>query len=113
MSVKKLDEAKRLFVKTYTARELFDLVFTYYKNSPSELAKIPNLENLAKQRVSQIVNATGIPAKVIQDFFTLVQEVKVSLVTEVVAETAVDTAVYFDVGGGGDGGGGAGGGGGG
>lgn len=105
MSIKDLDEAKRIFVKTYTARELFDLVFTDYKNSPSELAKIPNLENLAKQRVSQIVNATGIPAKVIQDFFTLVQEVKVDIVTEaaVVETTVAEATVYVDAGGGGGG----------
>jgi hypothetical protein len=59
---------------------LFDLVFTDYKNAPSELAKIPNLENLAKERVSQLVNATGIPPKVVEDFFEIVQEVKIEAV---------------------------------
>jgi hypothetical protein len=80
MSIKELDDQRKEFIKTYTARELFDLVFTDYKNAPSELAKIPNLENLAKERVSQLVNATGIPAKIIEDFFEIVQEVKIEAV---------------------------------
>ncbi len=98
MSIKELDEQKRQFVKTYTARELFDLVFTDYKNAPSELAKIPNLENLAKQRVSQLVNATGIPAKIIEDFFEIVQEVKIEAV--IIQEEAAAVAAAADTGGG-------------
>lgn len=104
MSIKELDEQKREFIKTYTARELFDLVFTDYKNAPSELAKIPNLENLAKQRVSQLVNATGIEPKVVEEFFDFVQEVIIETVAEeVVTTTAVtETAVsVVDSGGGG------------
>lgn len=98
MSIKELDDQKREFVKTYTARELFDLVFTDYKNAPSELAKIPNLENLAKQRVSQLVNATGIPAKVVEDFFEIVQEVKIEAV--IIQEEAAAVAAAADTGGG-------------
>jgi hypothetical protein len=108
-SIKALDDEKKEFVKTYTARELFDLVFTDYKNAPSELAKIPNLENLAKQRVSQIVDIKGINAKVIVDFFSIVQEVAVFVAEDIVAVdeatvgTAVQSAVYSDAGGGGGG----------
>lgn len=111
MSIKELDDQRREFVKTYTAKELFDLVFTDYKNAPSELAKIPNLETLAKQRVSQLVDATGIKPAVIEEFFNFVQEVIIETIVE--AETAVaaevTTATVVDAGvGGGDGGGGGG-----
>lgn len=103
MSIKELDDQKREFVKTYTARELFDLVFTDYKNAPSELAKIPNLENLAKQRVSQLINATGIQPKVVEEFFEFVQEVIIETVVEeaAVTEAAVVEAAPVDFGGGG------------
>jgi len=115
MSIKSLDDAKREFTNTYSAKELFDLVFTDYKNAPSELVKIPNLNDYAKARVSQIVNATGTPAKIVQDFFTIVQdvitlaEVQQELAQiQAVAEESVVTqdAVSNDFGGGGDGGGG-------
>jgi|688.fasta_scaffold79162_3 hypothetical protein len=94
MSIKELDDQRKEFIKTYTARELFDLVFTDYKNAPSELAKIPNLENLAKERVSQLVNATGIPAKIIEDFFEIVQEVKIEAV--IIQEEAAAVAAAAD-----------------
>jgi hypothetical protein len=91
MSIKDLDDAKKAFTNTYSAKELFDLVFTDYKNAPSELVKIPNLNDYAKARVSQIVNATGTPAKAVQDFFTIVQEV-ITLV-DIQAEAAIAAAV--------------------
>jgi hypothetical protein len=94
MSIKELDDQRKEFIKTYTARELFDLVFTDYKNAPSELAKIPNLENLAKERVSQLVNATGISAKIIEDFFEIVQEVKIEAV--IIQEEAAAVAAAAD-----------------
>ena len=94
MSIKELDDQRKEFIKTYTARELFDLVFTDYKNAPSELARIPNLENLAKERVSQLVNATGIPAKIIEDFFEIVQEVKIEAV--IIQEEAAAVAAAAD-----------------
>lgn len=107
MSIKELDDQRRVFVKTYTAKELFDLVFTDYKNAPSELAKIPNLETLAKQRVSQLVDATGIKPAVVQEFFEFVQEVIIetvqeTAVVEVAATVEVAAAVaVVDAGGGG------------
>jgi hypothetical protein len=112
MSIKSLDDAKREFTNTYSAKELFDLVFTDYKNAPSELVKIPNLNDYAKARVSQIVNATGTPAKIVQDFFTIVQDVvTLAEVQEEItaaaaaAEESVATqvAISNDVGGGGGG----------
>lgn len=86
MAIKLLDEEYRKFFNKYSARELFDLIFTDYKNSPSELAKIPNLQNLAKQRVSQIVDAAGIKTRNIKDIFEIVQEVVLQV--EIVAEEA-------------------------
>jgi len=112
MSIKDLDDAKKAFTNTYSAKELFDLVFTDYKNAPSELVKIPNLNDYAKAKVSQIVNATGTPAKAVQDFFTIVQEVitLVEVQAEAAAaaaaaaeEEATAAAVSTDVGGGGGG----------
>jgi hypothetical protein len=109
MSIKSLDDAKREFTNKYSAQELFDLVFTDYKNAPSELVKIPNLQDYAKAKVSQIVNATGIPAKVVQDFFEIVQEVVTlaDIETEQAAaaaaaaeEAATAVAVSTDFGGG-------------
>jgi hypothetical protein len=110
MSIKSLDDAKREFTKTYSGKELFDLVFTDYKNAPSELVKIPNLQDYAKAKVSQIVNATGTPAKAVQDFFTIVQEVitlvdvqeEIATAAAVAAqEEATAVAVATDTGGGG------------
>jgi hypothetical protein len=115
MSIKRLDDAKRDFTKKYSAKELFDLVFTDYKNAPSELARIPNLNDYATRKVSQIVDATGTPAKAVQDFFAIVQDVitlvqveAVAAQAAAVAEAAAATAaaVANDFGGGGGGGGG-------
>ncbi len=109
MSIKNLDDAKKEFTNKYSAQELFDLVFTDYKNAPSELVKIPNLQDYAKAKVSQIVNATGIPAKVVQDFFTIVQEVvtlveiqeeQAAVVAAAAEEAATSAAVSTDFGGG-------------
>jgi hypothetical protein len=110
MSIKSLDDAKKEFTKTYSAKELFDLVFTDYKNAPSELVKIPNLNDYAKAKVSQIVNATGTPAKAVQDFFQIVQEVvtlvdiqqeQAAAAAAAAAEAATAQAVATDFGGGG------------
>lgn len=118
MSIKDLDDAKREFTNKYSAKELFDLVFTDYKNAPSELVKIPNLNDYVKAKVSQIVNATGIPAKSVQELFTIVQDVitLADVQAEIAAaeaaaaeEAATQVAVTTDFGGGGGDGAGGGG----
>lgn len=113
MPVEALQTTKKQIQKQYSLRELFDLVFTDYKNYPSELAKIPNLELYAKQKVGQIVNAYGIQqAKVVQDLFVVVNEIEAlaalqQVITEQVVNEYVDSAGYVavDYGAGGVGGG--------
>ena len=79
MAVKTLVDLKKDFLKTYysisSGKVLLDLIFTDYKNSPSELKAIPSLEILAKQKVSQIPDATVIPPVVVEDLFTLLQQI--------------------------------------
>lgn len=113
MPVEALQTSKKNLQKQYSLRELFDLVFTDYKNYPSELAKIPNLELYAKQKVGQIVNAYGIQqAKVISDLFAVVNEIEVlvaeqQVITEANLNEYVDSSGYIatDYGAGGVGGG--------
>jgi hypothetical protein len=79
MAVKTLVDLKKDFLKTYysisSGKVLLDLIFTDYKNSPSELKAIPSLEVLAKQKVSQIPDATVIPPVVVEDLFTILQQI--------------------------------------
>lgn len=77
MAVESLLKQKTAFQQQYSTRDLFDLVFTDYKDFPSELAKIPSLESYAKKRVSQIVNAYGLQAVgTLKEFFSVVNEVE-------------------------------------
>ena len=80
-------------------RELFDLVFTDYKNYPSELAKIPNLQLYAKQKVGQITNAYGIQqGTVIKDLFAVINEIE-QLIAEQGVITEAALIEYVDSGG--------------
>lgn len=131
MTVKTLTDLKKEFFKTYysisSGKVLLDLIFTDYKNSPTELKKIPSLEFIAKTRVSQLIDATKIPVNVVEDFFETLQEIIIIEPTELAsiqaeitaaqaAATSIDpiegtTGAAGGDGGGGDGGGDGGGGG--
>lgn len=77
MAVESLNKQKTAFQQQYSTRDLFDLVFTDYKDYPSELAKIPSLESYARKRVAQIVNAAGLQAVgTLKEFFSVVNEVE-------------------------------------
>jgi hypothetical protein len=114
MTVQTLVLEKKAFAQQYSTRDLFDLVFTDYKNYPSELLKVQDLELYAKERVGQIVNAYGIqPKESVKELFAIINEIKEEakaagnafITPEVLAAAA---ASYVDYGGGGDGGGGGG-----
>ena len=98
MPVESLETQKRAIQKQYSVRELFDLVFTDYKNYPTELAKIKNLQLYVQQKVGQITNSVGVQQKnVIQDLFTIVNEIQlipVAQLTEEVIIQLVDSAGY-------------------
>lgn len=83
MAVESLQKEKKAFQQQYSTRDLFDLVFTDYKDFPSELAKIPSLESYAKKRVSQIVNAVGLQAVgTLKEFFSVVNEVEQAIAAQ-------------------------------
>lgn len=82
MPVESLSKLKLEKIQRYSTRDLFDLVFTDYKDYPSELTKIPDLETYAKRQVAQIVNAIGLqPVATLQEFFLVVNEVAAEIAT--------------------------------
>jgi hypothetical protein len=104
MTVKTLADLKKDFIQTYytvsSGKVLLDLIFTDYKNSPSELKEIPALEVLAKQRVSQIADAAGVQVQVVEDLLNIVQDIIVisqeeldAIKEEIVAAQAEATTV--------------------
>jgi hypothetical protein len=113
MPVESLSKLKLEKIQRYTTRDLFDLVFTDYKDYPSELAKIPNLETYAKRQIAQIVNAIGLqPVSTLQEFFLVVNEVaeeiattggvtteQISTFIDSAGAVAADTGVSFGGGG--------------
>lgn len=100
MAVRALDKAKVEFLNKYSNTELYTLIFTNYKDYPSELTKVADLELLAKEKVSQISNALGVTqAFTLRDFFESVNQVRIEAVdiqTEV--STVEDTAGAEDPG---------------
>ena len=86
MTVKTLTELKKEFFKTYSSissgKILLDLIFTDYKNSPTELKEVSALEFIAKTRVSQLVDATKIPTNAVEDLFDVLQEIIIIEPTE-------------------------------
>jgi len=77
MTVQTLVLEKKAFAQQYSTRDLFDLVFTDYKNYPTELLKVQDLELYAKERVGQIVNAYGIqPKESVKDVFAIINQIK-------------------------------------
>lgn len=86
MTVKTLTELKKEFFKTYysisSGKILLDLIFTDYKNSPTELKEVSALEFIAKTRVSQLVDSTKIPINAVEDLFDALQEIIIIEPTE-------------------------------
>lgn len=94
MSVRALDKAKTEFLQRYSNREIFTLIFTDYKKYPSELTKIADLELVAKEKISQIVNALGIGQQLVtlQDLFTSVNQIRVVIPVDTETAAVDDTA---------------------
>jgi hypothetical protein len=100
MAVRALDKSKVEFLQKYTNQEIFDIIFTDYNNIPSELTKVADLELLAKEKISQLVNALGIQQTfTLRDLFENVNQVRIELevVEEEVAEV-IDTSGIEDAG---------------
>jgi predicted Zn-dependent protease with MMP-like domain len=99
MAVRALDKSKVEFLQKYTNQEIFDIIFTDYKDIPSELTKVADLELVAKEKVSQLINALGIQQTfTLKDLFENVNQVRIELeIVEEVAEV-VDTSGVEDAG---------------
>jgi hypothetical protein len=100
MAVRALDKAKVEFLQKYTNQEIFDIIFTDYKDIPTELTKVADLELVAKEKVSQLINALGIQQTfTLRDLFENVNQVRIELelVEEEVAEV-IDTSGVEDAG---------------
>jgi predicted DNA-binding protein with PD1-like motif len=100
MAVRALDKAKVEFLNRYSNSELYTLIFTNYKDYPSELVKVADLEIDVRERVSQVSNALGITqAFTLKDFFQSVNQVRIEAVDAQVEVAAVeDTTGQEDAG---------------
>jgi predicted Zn-dependent protease with MMP-like domain len=99
MAVRALDKEKVEFLQKYTNEEIFDIIFTDYKDIPSELTKVADLELLAKDTISQLVNALGIEQVfTLKDLFENVNQVRIEVETVQEVAVVVDTAGVEDSG---------------
>jgi hypothetical protein len=99
MAVRALDKEKVEFLQKYTNEEIFDIIFTDYNNIPSELTKVADLELLAKETISQLVNALGIEqAFTLKDLFENVNQVRIEIDTVQEVAVVTDTAGVEDSG---------------
>ena len=109
MAVRALDKSKVEFLQKYTNKEIFDIIFTDYNNIPSELTKVADLELLAREKISQLVNALGITQSfILKDLYENINQVRIELQDQdaeiaVVEDTAgvEDTGAVLDYAGGG------------
>jgi hypothetical protein len=94
MAVRALDKAKVEFLNRYSNSELYTLIFTNYKDYPSELTKVADLELDVKERVSQVSNALGIAQSfTLQDFFVSVNQVRIEAIDAQIEVAAVEDTV--------------------
>lgn len=81
MAVRELDKNKFDFLQKYSNSELYTLIFTDYKEYPSELVKVADLELVAKRFISQITDILGINRfTTLLDVFEAVQQIREQLV---------------------------------
>ena len=101
MAVRALDKSKVEFLQKYTNQEIFDIIFTDYKDIPTELTKVADLELVAKEKVSQLINALGIQQTfTLRDLFENVNQVRIELelVEEQEVAEVIDTSGIEDAG---------------
>lgn len=116
MAVRELDRLKFEFLQKYSNSDLYTLIFTDYKEYPSELVKVADLEILAKTTISQIVNVLGITRiTTLQDLFETATQLREQVIEAQAEEEAgadlagaisvEDAVAGYSEGGGGGGGG--------
>lgn len=100
MSVLALTQAKTEFLQKYSTQDLYSRIFTNYKNYPSELTKVADLEILAKTKVSQISNLFGIRPATIGELFDNLNELAVLVAIQRLEAAALPDTPFGDLGGG-------------
>jgi hypothetical protein len=100
MSVLALTQAKTEFLQKYSTQDLYSRIFTNYKNYPSELTKVADLEVLARTKVSQISNLLGIRPETVGDLFADINALQQEQLTIALAPTSPPDVPEGDVGGG-------------
>jgi hypothetical protein len=100
MSVLALTQAKTEFLQKYSTQDLYSRIFTNYKNYPSELTKVADLEVLARTKVSQISNLLGIRPTTVGDLFADINALQQEQITIALAAALPPDVPEGDLGGG-------------
>jgi hypothetical protein len=100
MSVLALTQAKTEFLQKYSTQDLYSRIFTNYKNYPSELTKVADLETLARTKVSQISNLFGIRPKTVGELFENLNELAVVVALQELQAASTPDIPEGDLGGG-------------